>query len=799
MQFIKNMFFLGFLIVFTSLAMAQTIQFQIDVITHMNTPSDIRIDNNTIYSATTGGLLIQNLESGESKIFNAADGMFSHKLTAMVQNKDSILVLGSLDGNLTFLDLKTERITNDLNLSGNEIIDLETVEDTLWVLSKDFVSVYLFNRDQGRYRFRESYQEFGVLVDEFRAIEHANNRIWLASEIGLMNAPANFLNVNLYAGSNWSLTTTSNGLPGNNVRDLKKHPVTGELILATNGGITLYDFNSFTRLASADLLYIELFGDVIFGATFSNVFRLEGGQFETIHTVSNGKIFDIAINPAGQVWAAIEKRGLQNLSTGQRIITDGPLDNHLGEMLIDQSGRLWCTSGIAKDERRQGIFVRTAEGWRNYLFAGGTNSGFSRLNSCMAVHEDTGQNIWIGAWGGGIAIFDKDLNLTTITKVPDAGSVWISSTTEDDTLTVTTDPAFQPVLSAISNNQYYTVVTDIIADRNNSYIWIINSAAGSNREILQYKASAFGPEAASPSMWQSYDLPFNNKEWFEVSQDIFGDMWLITGTPSLGTGVGQIRFAEDRFDVRGFNESDNLKTNATFSIAADDDGYIWVGTRSGLNAILNGTVFDFRETYQPIGLQVNDVFVDSNNNKWFATNKGLSILKASGSPFEPSSWVDLVPRNSSVDPEQLAIRANLFVGDLPSENIHNIYIDEGSGEIYLATDAGLAVLKNNPFASTFSDFEQLQVGPNPFHIGGDQSGVLNFYNIVAGSEVKILTINGQLIRQLRPDNFNEVQGGLAQWDGRNLEGQFVSTGVYVYLVSSENGQSRAGKVLVVRQ
>ena len=199
---------------------AQNIEFQIDVVTHMNTPSEFWIDGNLMYSATSGGLLIQNLESGETEIYTAGEGIYGHNLAAMAQNRDSILVLGGINGNLAFLDLSSGNISNDQNLLGNEVVDLLAIEDTLWVLSKDFVSVYLFNNDQNRYQFRESYQEFGETVDEFRAIEYAHNRIWLASDIGLIHASANFLRINLYAGTNWSLITSADGLPDNSINDV---------------------------------------------------------------------------------------------------------------------------------------------------------------------------------------------------------------------------------------------------------------------------------------------------------------------------------------------------------------------------------------------------------------------------------------------------------------------------------------------------------------------------------------------------------------------------------------------------
>jgi len=60
-------------------------------------------------------------------------------------------------------------------------------------------------------------------------------------------------------------------------------------------------------------------------------------------------------------------------------------------------------------------------------------------------------------------------------------------------------------------------------------------------------------------------------------------------------------------------------------------------------------------------------------------------------------------------------------------------------------------------------------------------------------------MNGQLVRTLDPKNFNENKGAMAQWDGRTQEGKYVATGVYLFLISNEEGQDTAGKILVVRK
>ncbi len=194
-----------------------------------------------------------------------------------------------------------------------------------------------------------------------------------------------------------------------------------------------------------------------------------------------------------------------------------------------------------------------------------------------------------------------------------------------------------------------------------------------------------------------------------------------------------------------------------------------------------------------MGFQINDIHIDSQNNKWFATDKGLSILRNSGSPFDPKSWIHLVPITSDIS------RLNTILVDLPSENINSVFLDENTGDVYLGTDAGIAIIRSNPFTSPFTNYENARVGPNPFLISENSLQFLRFYNLVSASEVKILTANGRLVRRLDPNNFTEVQGSQAQWDGRNMEGELVSTGVYIYLITTENGGTTAGKFLVIQE
>lgn len=780
-------------------AFSQQTNLRLEVITHLNTASQFWVENDTIIAATSGGLLIYDLARNQSHSFTCTDGIYDHYLNTVVRGKGGVMILGSLSGNLSFLNPGKGSVSNDDNLKGTEIIDLLAIEDTLWVLSKNFVSAYLYDSQKQKYQFRESYHSFGVALGNFRAIEYANGRIWLANDNGLLSAPANFLKYNLYAASNWRLQTTLHGLPANTITDIAKTETPAALYLATSRGLSIYNFNTFTNFIAGLLVQglteVEVHDGVIYVADLRRVYRLQNNQFERLFTMPDADITDLFIAPGSEVWVSTVKRGLYNLSRSRKLLVDGPLDNYTGEVYMDSRRRLWCTGGILGDEKVKGTFLQTSQGWVNYYFFGGNNYRFFNLNSSNPIFEDAGHNIWIGSWGGGLVVFDEEMNIHPINNLTDPGQVWISSVESEDTITIQTAPQLQSIVYPAIPSSDYVVITDIRYDPRRQSIWILNYLPTNLAPLIEYKANRFDQRALNPNSWKHFSGAFSKNELNKITQDPFGDLWI-----SATEGVFQVRMQGDTLlGTRRYQESDNLKINATTAIAGDQDGYVWVGTKSGLNAILNQVVYDFRETYQPIGLKINDIFVDSQNNKWFATDRGVSILKSSGSPFDPNSWIDIVPPNSSIAPEQLALRANVFVESLPSEVIHSVFLDDVTGDVYMGSVSGIAIIRNNPFTSPFKDYARLKFGPNPFILGDGSNTPLTFYNLAPGSEVKILTINGQLVRTLDPKNFNENKGAMAQWDGRTQEGNFVATGVYLFLISNEQGQDTAGKILVVRK
>jgi flagellar hook assembly protein FlgD len=97
------------------------------------------------------------------------------------------------------------------------------------------------------------------------------------------------------------------------------------------------------------------------------------------------------------------------------------------------------------------------------------------------------------------------------------------------------------------------------------------------------------------------------------------------------------------------------------------------------------------------------------------------------------------------------------------------------------------------------NLNRVKTGPNPFIIGDQLNNFFTFRNLTRNSIIKILTINGHLVRTLEGGFGNEILGSFGQWDGRNQMNRLVSSGVYVYLVMDEEGNTQRGKILVIRK
>jgi flagellar hook assembly protein FlgD len=94
----------------------------------------------------------------------------------------------------------------------------------------------------------------------------------------------------------------------------------------------------------------------------------------------------------------------------------------------------------------------------------------------------------------------------------------------------------------------------------------------------------------------------------------------------------------------------------------------------------------------------------------------------------------------------------------------------------------------------------VKVYPNPW-IPADMSGTQGSYSYdgqikfdglpVSGGTIMIYNVSGELVRKI---NWNSAT--LARWDGKNEKGEYVASGIYIWVLTA--GGRETGKISVVR-
>jgi hypothetical protein len=88
--------------------------------------------------------------------------------------------------------------------------------------------------------------------------------------------------------------------------------------------------------------------------------------------------------------------------------------------------------------------------------------------------------------------------------------------------------------------------------------------------------------------------------------------------------------------------------------------------------------------------------------------------------------------------------------------------------------------------------DAVRVYPNPWRSDLSRDRPIVFEGIVEGSTVKIFTLSGFWVRNVK------AAGTSASWDLKNDGGDLVASGVYLYLIESPSGSKTRGKLAIVR-
>ena len=337
-----------------------------------------------------------------------------------------------------------------------------------------------------------------------------------------------------------------------------------------------------------------------------------------------------------------------------------------------------------------------------------------------------------------------------------------------------------------------------------------------------------------------YSIKDSTKQVYNVNIINFdkkNNLWSISNN-SLNISISIFR--EDQVRHIFSNETGNLLSNKLQTMTVDNFNRIWFGSSSNLIMYkFSGEVLDpsselwhkeliDSEFSSRKALNIN---VSPENKLWVLTNIGLiyknlqadekNPIKSTGPminstlrPYFPnvsfnfSSKIRFDPRGniwvtSQTDGIHILKEDGNYWPDINGINTSNsnllsnwvsdVTFNAEEGLAYIATNKGVSIIRI-PFSEEKKSYNNVEIFPSPFRLPNDKPLTIN--GLMDNSEVKIMTLNGVVLRTISKEDIKGYQGF---WDGRNKQGDYVGSGVYILAFYNQEGASSIKKIAVIRK
>lgn len=324
-------------------------------------------------------------------------------------------------------------------------------------------------------------------------------------------------------------------------------------------------------------------------------------------------------------------------------------------------------------------------------------------------------------------------------------------------------------------NKEYELITGIKYD-NNGNIWFLNAGAptqsilelNNNMEFIEHKKEDLMVlNGNSPGKIQNIIIDNRNLIWF------------VNDNHQHPSTYCYDYINDNIYEYNNFTNEDGqeISVKNVRCISEDRNNNIIVGTNSGLlfltEEYINNPSMGYYQVKVPRndgtnladyllnGLDITAIAIDGANRKWFGTN-GNGVYLISDDNME-----EVYHFTSENSP-------------LLSDNILSIAINGDTGEVFFGTDNGLCSYVSDATAPNEEmTKDNVYAYPNP--VKPDYTGSITVTGLSYNADVKIVTSNGTLVAQGRSN------GGTFIWNGKDLNGKRVASGIYMVQAAMEDG------------
>lgn len=712
--------------------------------TDMKPTNDISVSSDGIWAATVGGAYFYNFLDKSFKKFSKSEGLNGTSLLSVAVDKHNKIWFGSESGIIDIYDPSTDSFHSILDIynsdkTNKKINGITASGDTIFVATDFGVSLI----DANNYSFIDTYFKFGNFSSNIKVNSILiSNLIYVATESGVaIQKPGA---TNLSAPESWDVFNQSNGLPSNSVKKLLRY--NNNIVAATNNGLSIFDgtnWQNFLSFSGTQIIDLAANENLLYILAQNSVYLFDGSSTNQIaDNFANASKIGFTNN---SLFISTNK-GI--LSDGEYIYPNGPAANQFPNMVVDGEGNLWSASG--KDLGGVGFYTYDGFDWKTYDVQ---HYPVLLQNGYYQIFAGSNNTIYAGNWGQGFVRLRND-------KIERFDS-------------------HNTNLIGIPKDINFVVITGLAEDQKNN-LWILNYWAADRNTL-----SMLTPD----SSWYFFTIPAEQnrilEKHFKLIIDRNGTKWYFCQDEARS---GLFYFNEKGTysniadDISGYlSTSNGLTSNSIFDIVIDRRGDLWVGTSLGVNIISNlSTVlnsvnpqFRISSSFSVRQQTINAIAVDPLNQKWVGTNEGLFLLNSDGT--------------------QLLATLNSKNSSLLSDRITSIAIDEKTGRVYVGTEAGLTSF-DTPSILPVESFSGLNIYPNPFVLK-DGSQLVTIDGLIRDTDIKVVSVSGKLIRE-----FSSPGGRTAFWDGKDDNGDLVSSGIYIIIAFDKEGNSvETGKIAVLRQ
>lgn len=434
------------------------------------------------------------------------------------------------------------------------------------------------------------------------------------------------------------------------------------------------------------------------------------------------------------------------------VLPEGPASNHFYRLYM-HGGKLYSVAGFWAQENNAGfpggVHVWNGLNWSEFEQPTSQMIGHDYIDLlCMDFDPKKEGHVMVGAKGGVYEFQDGKF-------IKHYGRQ-------------------NSVLESGVNSDNYTIVSTLkYAD--NGDLWVLNSMVDNPIWKIEHGSGNWvnypHPEMSTPAKYNLVSLlqSRNNKNIMWFANNYYTENRLYA-----------YDFVNDKLVGHGPNFTNEDGTVITpimvYALAEDLDGNVWIASSNGpfyissADAIAGNDAFIQHKVPRNDGTNLADyllsdvktrcIAVDGANRKWMGTENGVFLI--------------------SSDCNTLLQHFTTENSPLPSNTVYDICIDNNSNIVYFATERGLCSYASDATQpSEEMTKDNVYAYPNP--VTPEYTGKITIVGLSFNADVKIVTSNGVLVNQGRST------GGSYQWDGRDLKGKRVASGVYMVQAATETG------------